>query len=86
MLFLKQPFFFTFVCHKSATTCQIDSNKVSNSKLKPELCNCAITEMTESTAPPQHSKNRHNIFLEHPVQREQIKGDSKGSTEQQGKL
>ena len=42
-----------FLCHKSATTCQIDSNKVSNSKLKLDLYNCVNTEITESIAPPQ---------------------------------
>ena len=36
-----------------ALTCQIDSNKVSNSKLKLELCNRVKTEIIESTAPPQ---------------------------------
>ena len=31
----------------------IDSNKVSNSKLKLDHCNCVKIEMIESTAPPQ---------------------------------
>ena len=53
MLFLKQSLILPFLCHNLATTCQIDSNKVSNSKLKPELCNCVSIEITESTAPPQ---------------------------------
>ena len=45
MLFLKQPHILPFLCHKSATTDQIDSNKVSNSKLKLDLCNYVITEI-----------------------------------------
>ena len=53
MLFLEQPLILPFLCHKSATTCQIDSYKVSNSKLKPDLCSSVKTEMIESTAPPQ---------------------------------
>ena len=53
MLFLKQPLILPFLCHKSATTCQIDSYKVSNSKLKPDLCNCEENEIIESTNPPQ---------------------------------
>ena len=52
MLVLKQPLILPFLPHKSATVCQIDSNKVSTSKLKPELCNCVSFEMIESTAPP----------------------------------
>ena len=40
MLFLKQSLILACICHKSATTCQVDSNKVSNSKLKLDLCNC----------------------------------------------
>ena len=52
MLFLKQSLILAFLCHKSATTRQIDSNKISNSTLKLELCNCVKTEIIESTAPP----------------------------------
>ena len=50
MLSLKQPLILPFLRHKSATTCQIDSNKVSNSKLKLDLCK---SEIIESTAPPK---------------------------------
>ena len=54
MPFLKQPLIMLpFLCHKSATTCQIDSYKASNSKLKPNLCNCLKTVMIGSIAPPQ---------------------------------
>ena len=53
MLFLKQPLILPFLSHKSATTCQIDSYKVSNSTLKPDLSNCLKTEMIESNAPAQ---------------------------------
>ena len=49
----KATTYVAFLYHKSATTCQTDSSKVSNSKLKPELCNCLKTETIESTAPPQ---------------------------------
>ena len=61
MLFLKQ-LTLPFVCDKSATTCQIDSNKVSNSKLKPDLSNCAKTKIIESTAPPQQQYKRGTLF------------------------
>ena len=40
------------------TTCQIDSYKVPNSKLKSYLHNCVKTEVIESTAPPQQSYKR----------------------------
>ena len=53
MLFLKQPLILPFLCHKSATACQIHSYKVSNFKLKGDLSNSVKTEMIESTAPPQ---------------------------------
>ena len=53
MLFLKQPFILPFLCHKSATTCQVDSCEVPNSKMKPDLCNCVKTEIIESMAPLQ---------------------------------
>ena len=38
-----------------ATTCHIDSDKVSNSKLKLYLCNCVKIEIIESAAPPQET-------------------------------
>ena len=53
MLFLKQRLILPFLSNKSATTCQIDSNKVSNSKLKLDLCNCVKIEIIESADPPQ---------------------------------
>ena len=64
---LKQPLILPVLYHKSATTCQIDSNKVSNSKLKHDLCNCAKTEITESMAPPHQLHKRGTTFLGHPV-------------------
>ena len=64
MLFLKQPLILPFLCYKSSTTCQIDSNKVSNSKLKPNLCNCVKTKMIESTQQPRRWGTN---FLGHPV-------------------
>ena len=67
MLFLKQPLILPFLCHKSATTCQIDSYKVSNSKLKPDLCNCVKAEMIEFTAPPKQPHKQGASFLGHPV-------------------
>ena len=42
-----------FLCHKSVAACQIDSYKVSDSKLRLELCNYAKFEIMESTAPSQ---------------------------------
>ena len=53
MLFVKQTLILPFLRHKSATTCQIDSNKVSNCKLKFYLCNCVKFEMVEFKASPQ---------------------------------
>ena len=67
MPFLKQPLILPFLCHKSATTCQIDSYKVSNSKLKPYLCNCVTAEMIESTASPQQPHKQGDNFLRYPV-------------------
>ena len=66
MLFLKPPLILLFLCHKSATTCQIDSYKVSNSKLKPDLCNCVKTEMIEYTAPSQQPDKRGTIVVGTP--------------------
>ena len=63
MLFLKQLLILPFLCHNIVTSWQIDSNKVSNSNLKPDLCNCVKTEMIESTAPPQQPYKRGIIFL-----------------------
>ena len=62
MLFSKQPLILPFLCHKSVITCQIDSYKVSNSKLKPDLCNCIKNETTESAAPSQLPHNGAKIF------------------------
>ena len=53
MLFLKPILIMPFLCHKSATNCQIDLYKVSNSNLKLDLCNCAKFKIIESIAPPQ---------------------------------
>ena len=63
MLFVEQPLIILlFLCHESATMCQIDSNKVSNSKLKPDLSNCVKTEVIEPTAPPQWPHKQGSIF------------------------
>ena len=53
MLFLKQPLILSFLCHKSATTSQIDSYKVPFSKLKLDRYNCVKTDIIECTTPPQ---------------------------------
>ena len=68
MLFLKQPLFLPFLCHRSATTCQIDSNKVSKPKLKLALSNPTVykTEIIESTAPAQQPRKRSAIFWDTP--------------------
>ena len=52
-LVLKQPLILPFLYHKSAAKYQIDLNKVSYSKLKPDLCNSVKTEIIESRPPPQ---------------------------------
>ena len=67
MLVLKQPLILLFLCHKSATACQIDSNKASNSKLKPDLCKGVRIEIIETTAPPQYPHKWDTIILGHPV-------------------
>ena len=63
MLFLKQPLILHFLCHKSATTCQIDSNKVSNSKLRPDLCDLVKIEKTGLLAPPHQLQKRGTNLL-----------------------
>ena len=63
MLFLRP-----FLCHRSANTCQIDLYKVSNSKLKPEVCNCVKTEVIESRAPSQQKHKRGTVLLGQPVE------------------
>ena len=62
MLPLKQQFILALLCHKSTTTCQIDSNKISNSKSEPDLCNCIKWETIEATAPPQLARKQGKIF------------------------
>ena len=59
---MKQSLVFPFFCHISATTRQIESNKVWNSKLKLDLCNCVKTEIIEFIAPPQKPQKGHNFF------------------------
>ena len=58
---------FPLLCHKSATTSQIDSNKVSNSKLKLDLFSFIKTDILESTVPPQLPHKRDIISLGHLV-------------------
>ena len=67
MLFLKQPQILPFICHKSVTTSQMNSNKVSNSKLKLDLCNCVKTEVIEPTAPPNSNTKGEQFSLGNPV-------------------
>ena len=62
MLFLKQPLVSFFLYHKSATTCQIDSYKVSNSKLKSDLCNYVEIEVIDFIAPPQQPHKLAHFF------------------------
>ena len=62
MLLLKQPLILPSLYHKSATTSQIDSYKISNAKLKPDRCNCVKTEITKSTAPLQQQHKGGTIF------------------------
>ena len=50
---LEAIIFFIFLSHKSATTCQIGNDKVSNSKLKLILSNCIKNETIERTASSQ---------------------------------
>ena len=67
MLFLKQSLSSTFVCHNSATTFQVSSNKVSNAKL-----NFIKDRTMERAASPQqpHLRSSHTNranFLRQPV-------------------
>ena len=61
MLFLKQPHILQFLCHESEITSRIDSSKVSNSKLKLDLCNCVKFEAIECKTPPQQPHKRGTI-------------------------
>ena len=54
--------FLLFLRHESAVTFQIDSNRVSNSKLKLDLCSFVKTKVIESTAPPQWPHKRVQLF------------------------
>ena len=67
MLFLEQPLTLTFLSHKSATTCQIDSYEVSNSKLKPDLCSSVEIKIIESAALSQQPCKWGTIFLGHSL-------------------
>ena len=62
MLFSRIPFILPFPYHKSVTTCHIDSYKVSNCKLNPDLCNCANIETIDLLAIQQKSLDRA-LFL-----------------------
>ena len=66
MLFLKQQLILPFLCHKSATTCQIDLNKVSHSKLKLDLCNCVKIDTLNLQLLHIATQTGHNI-LGHPI-------------------
>ena len=57
MPFLMQPLLFPFLCHESATTSVIHSDKVSNSQFKPVLC-----ETINVRAPPQQPHKQHDIL------------------------
>ena len=59
----------TYFClsSDSATSSQMDSNKVPNFKLKPILCNYVKTEKIKATAPPQQLFQTGHNFLGHSV-------------------
>ena len=67
MLSLKQSLISSFLCHRSATTCQFDLNMVSYTKLQLDLCNCVKAEIIESTAPPQQPHKLCTIFFIHSM-------------------
>ena len=62
MLFLKGLLTLHLLCHKSATTFQIDSYNASSVNLKPDLYSPVRTGMTESIAPPQQPNKRDRFF------------------------
>ena len=68
MLFLKQPLILPFLCHKSATICKIDSNDVSSSKLKSDLCSCVkSSEWKLRLLHSNHTIAAQFFFPEHAV-------------------
>ena len=66
MLFLKRPLILLFLCHKLTITTQIDSNKVSNAKLKLDAMQLVKSQHnwihSSSTVATQMGHN----FLGHP--------------------
>ena len=57
---LKQPLTLPFLCHELATSYQIDSNKVSNSKTAFTQCRHILkTARNVADRPPIHSKTAH---------------------------
>ena len=63
MLFLKQPLILPFSSINQQPLVRLTQNKVSNSKMKPDLYNCVNIEITEYTAPPQQPYKRGTIIL-----------------------
>ena len=57
MLSLKRLLIIPYLCHKSTTTYQTDSNDVAYSTLKSDLCNCVETETIKAIAAPQQQHN-----------------------------
>ena len=58
--------FLTLVCHKSAITYLIGSNKVSNSKLRHNLCKCSNNRKMEVAVLAQQPRKWGAIFWGHP--------------------
>ena len=52
---------FACYCIMSTTIGNIESNNVSNCKLKPDLCNCVKNEAIISTASPQYAVKVQNV-------------------------
>ena len=66
MLYFEPATYFTFFSYKSETICQLDSNKVSNSKLKPDLGTCVETRRYSCSLSTVVTQTRNDFFA-HPV-------------------
>ena len=66
MLLWKQPHVLPFFFYKSTTSCQIDSNKVSQSYFESSLCICVKSETINDTASVQQP-HKQIAFLGHHI-------------------
>ena len=67
MPFLKPSLILPFLCLNQQSFVRLNQTKVSNSTLKPDLCNFVKTEKINDKAPPQQPQKRGLIFWDTPV-------------------